>query len=611
MNQSAFTYVSKISGLFLLFLLLFHAQSFILNGSPLQLEAITLRYAFRFDVSMTAYLSLPLLALAFLITLFEVKPGKILLKSLAIFEFLFILIPESWDLIYMNYAAKRATFDVYAFYVSGQDQDQFLSLFGRFWHITVFALCYFTLFYFILNSVSRIPLKRIQPIPASISLLIYGGFAFILARNSFGPKPLGVADALVVKDPITGQLTLNSPFVVLKTIQNKALPTTHFLPKNIEQQYVNPRLNLPSKGHEARYNLMFIIVESLGNKQLFQTVQGCPLTPFMDSLANNQANLLGNQGLAEGKSSIECLPAMFAGIPSLLETPYILSNFSTNQLTGFPRVCHEKGYTTYFVHGATRGSMRFDAMANALGFQEQWFRNELPSNPSDLGSWGVHDHAVFKHLSKKIPGIKKPFMMTVFTLSTHEPYDIPTSLQGNYPKLSKEERSYHFIDDQLRLFFLKNSGKSWFKNTVFVITGDHTPVHLDNDQYLISDYYSVPILVCTPLGFEGNLAIREQQDLVPALCRAMQWKTELYSYYNPRDSDVIRYLNGIYYIWNDAYELQFNEATKTWRIRLKKLKKSSDTDKKLLYLNIEESKTKFLSLLQRFRRDLRLNKTHR
>jgi len=107
------------------------------------------------------------------------------------------------------------------------------------------------------------------------------------------------------------------------------------------------------------------------------------------------------------------------------------------------------------------------------------------------------------------------------------------------------------------------------------------------------------------------LAIREQQDLVPALCRAMHWKTELYSYYNPRDSDVIRYLNGIYYIWNDAYELQFNEATKTWRIRLKKLKKSSDTDKKLLYLNIEESKAKFLSLLQRFRRDLRLNKTHR
>jgi phosphoglycerol transferase MdoB-like AlkP superfamily enzyme len=475
----------------------------------------------------------------------------------------------------------------------------------------VFALSYLLLFYFLLNRVSRLPLRRNQRIPRSISLLIYGSFAFILARNSFGLKPLGVADALVVKDPIAAQLTLNSPFVVLKTIQNKALPPTHFLPENIEKQYVNPHLNLSSSGQEARYNLMFIIVESLGNKQLFQTVHGCRLTPFMDSLANHQANRLWSHGLAEGKTSIECLPAMFAGIPSLLETPYILSNFSTNQLTGFPRVCNEKGYATYFVHGATRGSMRFDAMANALGFQEQWYRNELASRPSDLGSWGVHDHAVFKQLTKKIPKIKQPFMMTVFTLSTHEPYDIPISVQRNYPMLSKEERTYRFIDDQLRLFFSKNSRKSWFKNTVFVITGDHTPVHLDNAQYQISDYYSVPILVSIPNGFKGSLAVREQQDLVPALCSAMQWKTELYSYYNPKDADVIRYLNGIYYIWNDAYELQFNEATKTWRIRLKKLKKASDTDKKVLYLNVEASKAKFLSLLQRFRRDLRLNKTHR
>jgi len=574
MNQSAFTYVSKVSGLFLLFLFLFHAQSFILKGSTLPLEGISLQYALRFDVSMTAYLSLPLLALAFLITLLKVKRDMILLKTLAILEFLFILIPESCDLIYLNYAAKRATFDVYAFYISGQDQDQFLSLFGRFWHVLVFALSYLLLFYFLLNRVSRLPLRKSKPIPTSISFLIYGCFAFILARNSFGPKPLGVADALVVKDPIAAQLTLNSPFVVLKTVQNKALPPTRFLPETIEKQYVNPHLNLSSRGQEARYNLMFIIVESLGNKQLFQTVHGCRLTPFMDSLANHQANRLGSHGLAEGKTSIECLPAMFAGIPSLLETPYILSNFSTNQLTGFPRVCNEKGYAT-------------------------------------LGSWGVHDHAVFKQLSKKIPKIKQPFMMTVFTLSTHEPYDIPISLKRNYPKLSKEERSYRFIDDQLRLFFSKNSRKSWFKNTVFVITGDHTPVHLDNAQYQISDYYSVPMLVITPSGFDYSLAVREQQDLVPALCSAMQWKTELYSYYNPKDADVIRYLNGIFYIWNDAYELQFNEATKTWRIRLKKLKKASDTDKKVLYLNIEASKAKFLSLLQRFRRDLRLNKTHR
>lgn len=572
---------------------------------------MSIYYALRFDVSITAYLSLPLIALALFVSLVEIKPGIILIKFLATVEFLFILFSESWDVIYIKYAAKRATFDIYAFYFKGQDKEQLIALLARFWYIPLFAIGYFILFYFLLSKVSRIPIKRFEFIPAGTRFILYASLAFVLARNSFGPKPLGVADALVVKNPITAQLTLNSTFVLLKTIQNKPVPTTTYIPKNIEYQYVNPQLNFPRDGSESRYNFMFIIVESLGNNQLFQTVNGYPLTPFLDSLAINQANPFGIRGIAEGKTSVECLPAMFAGIPSLMETPYILSNYSTNQLTGFPSICNEKGYHTYFVHGGKRGTMRFDAMANALGFQIQWYQNELPKKPSDLGSWGVHDHAVFNHLCRKIPLIKSPFMMTVFTLSTHEPFDIPNSQLNNYPKLSKEKQSYRYLDDQLRLFFLQNSNKSWFKNTIFIITGDHTPVHLDNAQYQISDYFSVPILVITPHGFEGELAIREQQDLVPELCRAMHWKSKLYSFYNPKNSDVIRYMNGVYYIWNDRYTLQFNEETGNWRIQLKKHKKSSEDNKKLLHLSIKASKTNFLSLLQRFRRDLRLNKTHR
>jgi hypothetical protein len=86
---------------------------------------------------------------------------------------------------------------------------------------------------------------------------------------------------------------------------------------------------------------------------------------------------------------------------------------------------------------------------------------------------------------------------------------------------------------------------------------------------------------------------------------------KLYSFAPRTDEDMIRYLNGIYYIWNDQYELQYNETNTSWRVILKKVKKTSISEKKTLNLKIEESKTTFLSLLQRFRRDLRLNKTHR
>jgi phosphoglycerol transferase MdoB-like AlkP superfamily enzyme len=404
---------------------------------------------------------------------------------------------------------------------------------------------------------------------------------------------------------------LNSPFVVLKTLQNKSLSRTTLFPLNLEKKHANPRMNISNKGEPLRPNIMFIIVESLGNKQLHQRVNGIPLTPFLDQLATLQNNSNSEKGLAEGKTSIECLPALFAGIPSWLETPFILSNFSTNQVTGFPEICNQQGYDTYFVHGAKAGSMRFDALASSLGFNSQLYRDDLSNSLTEYGSWGLHDHLAFKQISKRLSGSKKPFMLTFFTLSTHEPFDIPQRFIKKYKLPSAEATSYRYFDDQLRAFFKQNEHEPWFKNTIFIITGDHTPVHLDNAQYNTSDYFSVPIFIKLPKGMNKTISVTDQKSIVPALCRALNWNVKLYSFAPRTDEDMIRYLNGIYYIWNDQYELQYNETNTSWRIILKKVKKTSISEKKTLNLKIEESKATFLSLLQRFRRDLRLNKTHR
>jgi hypothetical protein len=557
-------------------------------------------------------MSLPLTILIFAASrLKNPTTGIWMIHTYGIIAFQVILIPELWDLIYLNYTAKRASFDVYAFYAIGEDSDQFGSLAQRFWYVLV--LYFIWTFAFILG-VRKIGRSRINSISLfrSIGLFfISSSIYFLLARNSFGPKPLGIADALKIQHPTSAQFILNSPFVVLKTLQNKSLSRTTLIPLNLEEKHANPRMNISNKGEPLRPNIMFIIVESLGNKQLHQRVNGIPLTPFLDQLATLQNNSNSENGLAEGKTSIECLPALFAGIPSWLETPFILSNFSTNQVTGFPEICNQQGYDTYFVHGAKAGSMRFDAQASSLGFNSQLYRDDLSNSLTEYGSWGLHDHLAFKQISKRLSGSKKPFMLTFFTLSTHEPFDIPQRFIKKYKLPSAEATSYRYFDDQLRAFFKQNEHEPWFKNTIFIITGDHTPVHLDNAQYNTSDYFSVPIFIKLPKGMNKTISVTDQKSIVPALCRALNWNVKLYSFAPRTDEDMIRYLNGIYYIWNDQYELQYNETNTSWRVILKKVKKTSISEKKTLNLKIEESKTTFLSLLQRFRRDLRLNKTHR
>lgn len=611
MKETPFTYSLKLCGMLLAFMLLFHAQTFLFNHKLYAFSNVNYLQALRFDVSMLGYLSLPLLLLALAVSVFKWKRGLLAIKWVAIALFVFILLTEMWDLIYLNYTAKRATYEVYLFYIFGNDFNQLHALLTRFWAVIFALFIWLAVFLFAITKLSQ---KQVSffSIPRSFfTYLVTTGIAFLLARNSLGPKPLGIADAMVSKDPIGAQMTLNSPFVVLKTIQNTPLPTTQFVPDSIEKKEINPLLNLQGNSTGRKFNVFILIVESLGSKQLFQSKHGIRLTPFLDGLANIQQNEFGVNGIAEGKTSIECLPGLLGGIPSLLDVPFMLSNYSPNQLTGFPTICNRHGYASYFVHGAKRGSMRFDALAHSLGFNHLWFKENLTSTPKDEGSWGIHDHAVLAQLSKKIPRINQPFMMTVFTLSTHEPFDLPTSFSTRYKQLSPEDASYRFIDDNLRSFFEKNKHKSWFKNTLFVITGDHTPVHLDNGQYQIADYYKVPIFILPPTTIKASFSVQEQKDIVPSICKALQWDTQLYSFANDPHSDHIRFLNGQYYIWNDSFQLTFNETKKTWRVSLKSFKNSSHIDKKSLHLKIEGSKTKFLSLLQRFRKDLRLNKTHR
>jgi phosphoglycerol transferase MdoB-like AlkP superfamily enzyme len=612
MIPNHYTFAWKIPGLLLISLSLLRLQTILFNFALFDAASFDLISALRFDISLIAYMSLPLTILIFVASrLKNPTTGIWMIHTYGIIAFQVILIPELWDLIYLNYTAKRASCDVYAFYAFGEDSDQFKSLAQRFWYVLV--LYFIWTFAFIL-AVRKIGRSRINSISLfrSIGLFfISSSIYFLLARNSFGPKPLGIADALKIQHPTSAQFILNSPFVVLKTLQNKSLSRTTLIPLNLEKKHANPRMNISNKGEPLRPNIMFIIVESLGNKQLHQRVNGIPLTPLLDQLATLQNNSNSEKGLAEGKTSIECLPALFAGIPSWLETPFILSNFSTNQVTGFPEICNQQGYDTYFVHGAKAGSMRFDALASSLGFNSQLYRDDLSNSPAEYGSWGLHDHLAFKQISKRLSGSKKPFMLTFFTLSTHEPFDIPQRFIKKYKLPSAEATSYRYFDDQLRAFFKQNEHEPWFKNTIFIITGDHTPVHLDNAQYNTSDYFSVPIFIKLPKGMNKTISVTDQKSIVPALCRALNWNVKLYSFAPRTDEDMIRYLNGIYYIWNDQYELQYNETNTSWRVILKKVKKTSISEKKTLNLKIEESKTTFLSLLQRFRRDLRLNKTHR
>jgi len=67
--------------------------------------------------------------------------------------------------------------------------------------------------------------------------------------------------------------------------------------------------------------------------------------------------------------------------------------------------------------------------------------------------WGVHDHILFKRFLNDLDSAREPFFNVIFTLSSHEPFDVPmeTVIQGKDDE-SLFLNSAYYTDNSLGKF---------------------------------------------------------------------------------------------------------------------------------------------------------------
>lgn len=95
-----------------------------------------------------------------------------------------------------------------------------------------------------------------------------------------------------------------------------------------------------------------------------------------------------------------------------------------------------------------------------------------------MQKWGVPDEYLYRRAYEDIKKSKKPFLKIIYNISSHEPFDLP----HNYEKIkgSDEVSRYCnaicYADSCLGEFFDSVKTTSQWKNTVVIITSDHTNI---------------------------------------------------------------------------------------------------------------------------------------
>ena len=518
-----------------------------------------------FDLSAIAYINLVFALLHFIPGNFKYKPNyqKYLKIGFFIVNFIFIL-TNFVDFEYYKFTGRRSTFGMIT--ASGMENEiggLIFSFLVEFWHLPLLAILLgFGFWKMIANlkSASEQSANWSQIAKQSGIFILLMGFVFLLGRGGFQKKPLRIVDAVNYGSINQSAIVLNTPFCIIKTIGKKeTLESPKYFSETELNQIFNPITEISSTENPNKKNVVIIILESFGRENI-QRGQ----TPFLDGLI--EKSLFFENGFANGKLSIDAVPSTLSSIPSLMNNSLITSSYSINEVYGLPKILKDNGYQTAFFHGAFNGSQNFDQYCKVAGFDNYFGKNEYVGPEAFDGRWGIFDEEFMQYFSGKMTEFKQPFFSTIFTISSHNPYIIPEKYKGKFPKgTTKIHESIAYADNALKRFFETASKEDWYKNTLFVITSDHTSSEPTEKKFKTNvGKFRVPILFFDPSNpsiVGKNQKNLQQIDIMPSIIDYLNIDSKMITYgksYKSEKDFVVYYLDNIYHYVSGDYYLAFD-----------------------------------------------------
>jgi hypothetical protein len=409
-----------------------------------------------------------------------------------------------WE--YFKFIGRRTSNEIST--IGGDILRQAGQLAGHYWYLLIpFALGLVLLW-------RRFPLPtfgtarsavRATPIwQRGLEFVLLAGLVVLGIRGGLQLKPLRSGAAFEQQPAVLGHLALNSTFTFLKSLDEEAVERKHYFATEAAGRPALQARPLPARvpADSSADNVVVLLLESFASEYTGVENGGHGgYTPFFDSLATH-GGLLFRDNYANGRRSIEALPAVLAGLPSLMDTPFITSSFQTNELHGLGEILGRHGYATAMYHGATNGTMGFDMFAGIAGMQHYYGLSEYPggaASPDYDGHWGIFDEPYLQYFSRQLSKTKPPFFATLFTLSAHDPFTVPARYKGKLPAGTLPiHPTIAYTDQALRRFFQAARRQPWYGHTLFVLTADHTSQTEAPDYQNPLGYQKTPLLLFRP-----------------------------------------------------------------------------------------------------------------
>lgn len=376
--------------------------------------------------------------------------------------------------------------------------------------------------------------------------------AVIAARGTLrqGP-PLRWGDAYTTESNFANQLGLNGTLTLIRA--GKARMSAHrenvwqaTLPQAEAQQTVRDMLlthndtlvdadiaairrdfNPPAQNTLPIRNVVVILLESFAGHSVGALGSDDNITPYFDKLA--QEGLLFDHFFSNGTHTHQGMFATMACFPNLPGFEYLMRTpEGSHKLSGLPQLLSTgRNFNDVYVYNGNfawdnqSGFFSNQGMTNFVGRED--FVDPVFSDPT----WGVSDQDMFDRGAQELKSREggKPFYALLQSLSNHTPYALPENLPvervTGHGTLDEHLTAMRYSDWALGQFFEKARKEPYFKETLFVVLGDHGFGNKSQLTEMDLGRFNVPLLLIGP-GIQEkfgqrNSTVGTQVDVVPTI----------------------------------------------------------------------------------------------
>ncbi|MFM2048356.1 MAG: hypothetical protein RI955_904 [Bacteroidota bacterium] len=458
--------------------------------------------------------------------------------------------------------------------------------------------------HFLKKSNSSIPIQQtsiFKKILYSISTLLVGAFLIAVGiRGGLQQIPINESEVYFSKNNFLNESAVNPCWrIVHSYLENKKNGNTNpyiFMDKSVAEKNVADLFAVKSDTtisilNSNRPNICFIILESW-SADMIECLGGLKgIAPNFEQFKNE--GILFSNCYASGTLSDQGIPAVLSAYPAQPITSIIANEEKYPKMHCINKNLKQIGYHTSFYFG---GQLIYGNIKSYLyynNFDEIKEQKDFTNLPS--GTLGIHDSLMLDEWFKHLNQTPNPFFSSIFTVSTHSPFDAPMQEKfSEYGSMNKYTNSIHYADKCLKDFFDKAKKTKWYANTLFVLVSDHshdTPMNWDFND---AKHFHIPLLMMGGaikneyLGKEFN-QVCSQNDIVSTVLHQVNvsakdynWSKNLFNS-NTKHFAYFSFTEGGGFV-TDSSQFTYN---KTSNISLYESTNKNEADKKKQQQNMQ------------------------